>query len=79
MSSNLRRLRLETSWGPLSIVGGSRAGEGTLILLPQLDNIGGLPGYVADTAGLVLAVIVLAPRIVKALGAQRARAERQAA
>lgn len=37
MSSNLRRLRLETSWGPLSIVGGSRAGEGTLILLPQLD------------------------------------------
>ncbi len=37
MSSNLRRLQLETSWGPLSIVGGSRAGEGTLILLPQLN------------------------------------------
>jgi len=34
--TNLRRLQLETSWGPLVIVGGSRAGEGTLILLPQL-------------------------------------------
>jgi ribonuclease Z len=27
---------LETSWGQLTIAGGSRAGEGTLILLPQL-------------------------------------------
>ena len=34
--SSLRRLQLDTSWGDLSIVGGSRAGEGTLILLPQL-------------------------------------------
>jgi ribonuclease Z len=34
--SSLRRLQLETSWGELSLVGGSRAGEGTLILLPQL-------------------------------------------
>jgi ribonuclease BN (tRNA processing enzyme) len=32
----LRRLRLDTSWGPLTVAGGSRAGEGTLILLPQL-------------------------------------------
>jgi ribonuclease Z len=32
----LRRLVLDCSWGPLSVVGGSRAGEGTLILLPQL-------------------------------------------
>jgi ribonuclease Z len=37
LSSTLRRLQLETSWGPLFIVGGSRAGEGTLILLPQLN------------------------------------------
>ena len=34
--SNLRQLQLETSWGTLSLVGGSRAGDGTLILLPQL-------------------------------------------
>ena len=34
--TNLRRLQLDTSWGPLVIAGGSRAGEGTLILLPQL-------------------------------------------
>jgi ribonuclease Z len=34
--SALRRLLLATSWGELSLVGGSRAGEGTLILLPQL-------------------------------------------
>ena len=34
--SSLRRLQLDTSWGELSLVGGSRAGEGTLILLPQL-------------------------------------------
>ncbi len=32
----LRRLELATSWGPLTIVGGSRAGDGTLLLLPQL-------------------------------------------
>jgi ribonuclease Z len=32
----LRQLRLDTSWGPLTVAGGSRAGEGTLILLPQL-------------------------------------------
>ncbi len=32
----IRQLQLETSWGPLVIAGGSRAGEGTLILLPQL-------------------------------------------
>jgi ribonuclease Z len=32
----LRRLELPTSWGPLLVGGGSRAGEGTLILLPQL-------------------------------------------
>ncbi len=33
---SLRRLHLATSWGELLVVGGSRAGEGTLILLPQL-------------------------------------------
>ena len=33
---NLKRLQLPTSWGTLRLVGGSRAGEGTLILLPQL-------------------------------------------
>jgi ribonuclease Z len=32
----LRRLVLDSSWGPLTVIGGSRAGEGTLILLPQL-------------------------------------------
>ena len=32
----LRTLRLDTSWGALQVSGGSRAGEGTLILLPQL-------------------------------------------
>ena len=32
----LTRLQLPTSWGPLRLVGGSRAGDGTLILLPQL-------------------------------------------
>jgi len=48
----------------------------TLILLPPLDRIADLPGYVADTAGLALAAIVLAPRIVKALAGQM---ERQAA
>lgn len=33
----LRRLQLDTSWGGLRLAGGSRAGEGTVILLPQLD------------------------------------------
>ncbi|MCP4895898.1 MAG: MBL fold metallo-hydrolase [bacterium] len=32
----LRILELDTSWGSLKLSGGSRAGEGTLILLPQL-------------------------------------------
>ncbi len=39
----LRRLQLETSWGNLRLVGGSRAGEGTLVLLPQL-HLGLDPG-----------------------------------
>jgi ribonuclease Z len=34
--SKLRRLQLGTSWGELSVVGGSRAGDGSVILLPQL-------------------------------------------
>ncbi|MEE4273159.1 MAG: MBL fold metallo-hydrolase [Thermoanaerobaculales bacterium] len=34
---SLRRLDLDTSWGRLRLVGGSRAGEGTLIVLPQLQ------------------------------------------
>jgi ribonuclease Z len=33
---SLRTLQLGTSWGELTVAGGSRAGEGTLILLPQL-------------------------------------------
>lgn len=33
---SLRQLALDTSWGQLTVVGGSRAGEGTLVLLPQL-------------------------------------------
>ena len=32
----LRHLQLDTSWGRLKLVGGSRAGEGTIVLLPQL-------------------------------------------
>ncbi len=32
----LRTLELETSWGPLTVSGGSRAGESTLVVLPQL-------------------------------------------
>jgi ribonuclease Z len=32
----IRQLKLETSWGLLTVAGGSRAGEGTLVLLPQL-------------------------------------------
>jgi len=35
-TTSLRRLQLETSWGSLRVIGGSRAGDGTLILLPQL-------------------------------------------
>lgn len=35
--SLLRQLSLPTSWGDLTIAGGSRAGDGTLILLPQLQ------------------------------------------
>ncbi len=34
--SSLRRLQLDTSWGELAIAGGSRAGDGTVMLLPQL-------------------------------------------
>jgi ribonuclease Z len=33
---SLRRLELSTSWGSLRLVGGSRAGDGTVLLLPQL-------------------------------------------
>ena len=44
-----------------------------LILLPPLDTIGDLPGYVADATGVALAVIVLAPRIMKALAAPTER------
>jgi ribonuclease Z len=40
---SLRRLKLDTSWGQLQLVGGSRAGEGTLVLLPQL-HLGLDPG-----------------------------------
>jgi TRAP-type uncharacterized transport system fused permease subunit len=47
-----------------------------LILLPPLDDIAGLPGYVAEAAGLALAALVLAPRVMKALAGQT---ERQAA
>jgi len=32
----VRHLELKTAWGDLVVVGGSRAGDGTLILLPQL-------------------------------------------
>ncbi|MFI5166685.1 MAG: MBL fold metallo-hydrolase [Thermoanaerobaculales bacterium] len=32
----MRQLRLATSWGELRVAGGSRAGEATLVLLPQL-------------------------------------------
>lgn len=32
----LRRLQLDTSWGQLTLAGGSRAGEGSLVVLPQL-------------------------------------------
>jgi ribonuclease Z len=32
----VRQLRLDTSWGELRLAGGSRAGEASLLLLPQL-------------------------------------------
>lgn len=32
----MKRLDLQTSWGGLRLIGGSRAGEGSLVLLPQL-------------------------------------------
>lgn len=32
----MQRVQLATSWGSVLLVGGSRAGEGTLLLLPQL-------------------------------------------
>jgi ribonuclease Z len=35
----LRQLQLDTSWGRLRVVGGSRAGDGTLVLLPQLQLV----------------------------------------
>ncbi|NOZ79781.1 MAG: MBL fold metallo-hydrolase [Acidobacteria bacterium] len=31
----LRRLRLQTSWGRVEVTGASRAGDGTIVLLPQ--------------------------------------------
>lgn len=34
---SLPRLELDTSWGPLILEGGSRAGDATLLLLPQLS------------------------------------------
>jgi ribonuclease Z len=40
---DLKRLQLATSWGNLRLVGGSRAGEATLVLLPQL-HLGLEPG-----------------------------------
>lgn len=40
---SIKQLQLATSWGNLRLVGGSRAGEGTLILLPQL-HLGLDPG-----------------------------------
>lgn len=40
---SIKQLQLDTSWGNLRLVGGSRAGEGTLILLPQL-HLGLDPG-----------------------------------
>ena len=40
---DLKQLQLATSWGGLRIVGGSRAGEATLIVLPQL-HLGLDPG-----------------------------------
>jgi len=39
----MKQLQLTTSWGNLRLVGGSRAGESTLVLLPQL-HLGLDPG-----------------------------------
>ena len=44
-----------------------------LILLPPVTPIAGWPGYVAVGMGLVLAAILLAPRVMKALVAQAER------
>ncbi len=44
-----------------------------LILLPPLDQIAGLPGYVAEAAGIALAAMILAPRIIKVLAGQTER------
>jgi TRAP transporter 4TM/12TM fusion protein len=44
-----------------------------LILLPPLDDIAGMPGYVAEAAGLALAAIILTPRVMKALAGQTER------
>jgi hypothetical protein len=60
--------------GPLSILQRLVAlAAAILILLPPLDYIAGLPGYVADTTGLVVAGFVLAPRILKAMTGQMLR------
>ena len=57
--------------GPLNLVQRAAAlAAATLILLPPLDNIGDLPGYVADATGLALAAMVLTLRITKALAGQ---------
>ncbi len=60
--------------GPLNVL--QRAGAlvaAALILLPPFDRIGDMPGYVEDVAGLVLAAVLLAPRIVKAFAGQTER------
>jgi TRAP-type uncharacterized transport system fused permease subunit len=63
--------------GPVSLLQrGTVLVSAVMILLPPLDHIAGLPGYVADTVGLALAAIILAPRILKALAGQ---VERQVA
>jgi len=60
--------------GPLSILQRLAVlAAATLILLPPLDYIAGLPGYIADTTGLVVAAFVLAPRIIKATTGQMQR------
>ena len=65
--------------GPLSILQRVAVlAAAILILLPPLDRIADLPGYVADVSGLVLAAIILTPRILKVLAGQAQR-QRQAA
>lgn len=44
-----------------------------LILLPPLNTIAGWPGYIAEGAGVALAAILLAPRIIKAVAGQTER------